>query len=117
MELGITMRTAQIRKLLTCLDEKASFERIQTLHGEVVAETISPVWRLEMEPLLTEFHGAWRYEGRREVLLEDLTRSAGRYAVMYAMDALLTDCGFPVVRTRPERLDDAAWYAVPREER
>lgn len=117
MELGITMRKAQIRKLLTCLDEKASLARIRELHDEVLAETMAPVWNLEMEPLLTEAHGAWRYEGRREVLLEDLARSAGRYAVMHAMDALLADCGFPVVRTRPERLDDAAWYAVPREER
>jgi hypothetical protein len=116
-ELGITMRKTQIRALLSCLDKKASFERIRALHDEALAETLSPVWHLEMEPLLTESHGAWRYEGKREVLLEDITRSAGRYAVMHAMDALLSECGFPVVRTRPERMDDAAWYAVRREER
>lgn len=117
MELGITMRKAEIRTLLTCLDKKTSLDRIRELHDEVVAETISTVWRLEMESLLNELHGAWRYEGRREVLLHDLARSAGRYAVMHTMDALLAECGFPVVRTRPERMDDAAWYAVPREER
>lgn len=117
MEYGITMRKAKIRTLLTCLDKKASFARITALHDEVLAETVSPVWQLEMEPLLTELHGAWRYEGKREVLLEDIGRSASRYAIMHAMDALLADCGFPVVRTRPERMDDAAWYAVPREER
>ena len=59
MELGITMRTNAIRTLLTCLDAKASLSRIETLHDEVLAETGSPVWLLEMEPLLIEQHGAW----------------------------------------------------------
>lgn len=117
MELGITMNSATIRTLLRCLDEKATIGRVEQLHDEVLMETSSLVWKLEMQPLLFETHGAWRYEGRDLILHEDLERGARRYAVMHTMDALLSECKFPVVRTRGERLDDAAWYAVPSEER
>lgn len=116
-ELGITMRPKEVRRFLTCLDQKASLNRVSVLHDEVLAETSKPVWALEMEPLLIERHGAWRYEGREDVLAQDLRRSAARYAVMHAMDALLGECGFPMVRTLSERMDDAAWYAVPEGER
>lgn len=117
LERGITMRKAQVTKLLRCLDKTASMERIQTLHSEVLAEISGPVWSLEIEPLLAEMHGEWRYEGRSEVAKGDLERAARHFAISYTMDALLTECGFPVVRTRGERLDDAAWYAIPSSER
>ncbi len=117
LERGITMRKAQMTKLLRCLDKTASLSRIQALHSEVLAEVSGPVWGLEIEPLLAEVHGEWRYEGRPEVASQDLERAAARYAISHTMDALLTKCGFPTVRTREERLDDAAWFAVPRSER
>lgn len=117
MEVGITMRKNAVRTLLRCLGDKASLSRIEKLHSQVLAETSSPVWQLEMEPLLYELHGVWRYEGRETLLREDMERGARRYAVMHTMDALLSECNFPMVRSREERLDDAAWYAVPREER
>ncbi len=117
LERGITMRKAQVTKLLRCLDKAASFPHIRGLHEEVFAEVSGPVWGLEIEPLLAEIHGEWRYEGRPEVASGDLERAARHFAISYTMDALLTECGFPVVRTRGERLDDAAWYAVPSSER
>ena len=117
LERGITMRKAQMTKLLRCLDKTASLSRIQALHSEVLAEISGPVWSMEIEPLLAEIHGEWRYEGRPEVASGDLERAAHRFAISHAMDALLTKCGFPTVRTREERLDDAAWYAVPSSER
>ncbi len=117
LERGITMKRAQITKLLRCLDKAASLERIQTLHSEVLAEISGPVWSMEIEPLLAEMHGEWRYEGRPEVAKGDLERAARLFAISYTMDALLTECEFPVVRTRGERLDDAAWYAVPSSDR
>lgn len=117
LELGITMRSRQVEIFLRCLDEAATLNRIMELHDEVLAETSSPVWGLGIEALLNEIHGAWRYEGRPEVLKSDMETAAGRYAVMHTMDALLKECGFPMVRTQTERLDDAAWYTVPLEER
>ena len=116
LERGITMRKAEITKLLRCLDKAASLPRIRGLHEEVFAEVSGPVWSLEVEPLLAEVHGEWRYEGRPEVASKDLESAARHFAISHTMDALLTECGFPVVRTRGERLDDAAWYAVPRSE-
>ncbi len=72
---------------------------------------------MEIEPLLAERHGEWRYEGRPEVASGDLERAARHFSISHTMDALLTECGFHTVRTRGERLDDAAWYAVPSSER
>jgi hypothetical protein len=117
LERGITMRRRQVEALLRCLDKAATLGRIRGLHDEVLAETASPTWGLEVEPLLVEVHGAWRYEGRPEVMVVDMERAARHYAIGHAMDALLAECRFPLVRTRGERLDDAAWYAVPERDR
>jgi len=113
LELGITMKVSQVDDLLRCLDKKVSFQRVTELFDQVQAEISGPVWFLEMEPLLVELHGAWRYEGRPEVYKKDLERAARQYATSHTMDALMSECSFPMVRTREERLDDAAWYAVP----
>jgi hypothetical protein len=117
LELGITMRRKEVDLHLRCLDEKASYKRIRALFEQALAEISSPVWNLEIEPLLVEFHGAWRYEGRPQIHVQDLDLAARRYAISHTMDALLSDCSFPMVRTREERLDDAAWYAVDRKDR
>jgi hypothetical protein len=117
LELGITMRRKEVERLLRCLDEKANYKRIRELFGQAAAEISSPVWNLEIEPLLIELHGAWRYEGRPQVHVQDLDMAARRYAISHTMDALLSDCSFPMVRSREERLDDAAWYAIPGNER
>lgn len=117
MERGITMRSREVDKLLRCLDEKADFIRMESLRDEAFAEVGAPLWRLEIEPLIVERHGAWRYDGRPEVLAQDLQRAAALYAMMHTMDALLSECGFHTVRPREERLDDAAFYAVPSSER
>ncbi len=117
LEIGITMTRRAVDTLLRCLDKAASYARISELHGEVLAETSGAVWALEIEPLLAEMHGSWKYEGRAEVLREDLERAARHYSISHTMDALLKDCDFLVVRTREERLDDAAWYAIPPHQR
>ena len=117
LEVGITMTRRAVDTLLRCLDKAASYDRLSELHVEILAETAGTVWALEVEPLLSEMHGAWRYEGRPEALERDLEKAARRYGIMHAMDALLTECHFETVRTREERLDDAAWYAVPQDER
>lgn len=115
MELGITMRRRALRRVLTCLDKKATIDRIRELRDEAWWQTNEPVWALEMEPLLIEFHGPERYEGRPEVLGEDLMKTARHYTITHTMDALLKECGFGFVRSRQERQDDAAYYAVPRD--
>jgi hypothetical protein len=117
LERGITLRPRQLEEILRCLDEQATHENILKLHDEVLAETSGPVWGLEMEPLMLEVHGSWRYDGRHWVFAQDIERAARHYAVSHVMDALLKECRFPVVRTREERLDDAAWYCVPERER
>lgn len=117
MERGITMRSREVDKLLRCLDKKADFIRMEALRDEAFGEVGAPLWRLEIEPLMVERHGAWRYDGRPEVLTQDLERAAALYAMMHTMDALLSECGFHTVRPREERLDDAAFYAVPSSER
>lgn len=117
LERGITMRSREIDKLLRCLDEKADFSHVEGLRDEAFVEVGAPMWRLEIEPLMVERHGAWRYDGRPEVLTKDLQRAAALYAMMHTMDALLSECGFHTVRPREERLDDAAFYAVPSSER
>lgn len=117
LEIGITMRRAEVDRILRCLDAKATLARIKELHDQVLEETSGPVWGLEMEPLLIERHGEWRYAGRPQVLTRDMNLAARFYAVAHTMDALLSDCSFPMVRSREERLDDAAWYAVPERER
>lgn len=117
LERGITMRPNQVKEILRCLDDRATHERIRGLHDEVMAETSGPVWGLEMEPLMLEIHGSWRYDGRPDIMAADMERAARHYAISHTMDGLLTECRFPLVRTREERLDDAAWYCVPKGER
>lgn len=117
MELGITMRRQAWMKLMHCLDNRASLVRISELHKQIKGEIDGPVWGLEVEPLMIERHGAWRYEGRPEIMAADMQRAARFYAIASTMDALLKDCGFQFVRAREERLDDAAWYAIPESER
>ncbi len=117
LEVGITMTRRAVDDLLRCLDKAASYDRLNGLHGELLAETAASVWALEVEPLLVELHGSWRYEGRPEVLRKDLEKVAGRYGIMHAMDALLSECNFAMVRTREAGLDDASWFAIPRDER
>lgn len=117
LELGITMRRPEVLKFLKCLDEKATLPRIKALHDEVLAETSSAVWGFELEPRLVEFHGEWRYAGRAKIQTRDMDLAARFYAVAHTMDSLLSECAFPMVRSREERLDDAAWYAVPERER
>ncbi len=117
LERGITMRSQAVLMLMRCLDKAASYTRIAGIHAEILAEINGPVWGLELEPLLTEVHGAWRYDGRPEVLKKDMERAARHYAIGSTMDELLKDCGFHTVSTREERLDSAAWYAVPKDER
>lgn len=117
LELGITMKTAQVDEILRCLDKKASFQRVTELLDQTYAEISMPVWSLEIEPLLVELHGAWRYEGRPEIHKQDLERAAKHYVTSHAMDALMSDCSFPMLRSRGERLDDAAWYSVPQNDR
>lgn len=117
LELGITMRRREWETLLRCLDKVTTPSRITELHNEMLARTSDPTWGLEMEALLVEAHGSWRYDGRPDVLNTDMTRAAKHYAVSHAMDALLKECSFPMVRTPEERMDDAAWFAVPQSER
>lgn len=117
MELGITMRRAAVGQILRCLDARATLPRIKELHDQVLEETSGAVWGLEMAALLAERHGEWRYEGRPKILARDLNLGARFYAVAHTMDALLSECSFPMVRSREERLDDAAWYAVPERDR
>lgn len=117
MELGITMTRREMSPLIQCLDKTATFANIFNLHEEALVETQDPTWQLEMEPLLVEVHGEWRYEGRPEVLAADMEKAYQRYLVMHTMDALLTACGFHTVRSRAERMDDAAWFAVKPSER
>lgn len=117
LERGITMPGRQVDFMLRCLDTAATYERIKTVNEEVKQEIAAPLWSLEIEPRFVEVHGAWRYEGRPEVMAKDMERAALFYALAHTMDSLLTTCGFPMVRTRDERLDDAAWYGVPERER
>lgn len=117
LELGITMRRREWETLLRCLDKVTTLGRITELHNESLARISDPTWGLEVEALLVEVHGPWRYDGRPDVLDADMTRAARHYAVSHTMDALLKECGFHMVRTPEERLDDAAWYAVPESER
>lgn len=117
LERGITMRSNAVLMLMRCLDKAATYKRIAGIHADILAEINGPVWGLELEPLLIEIHGAWRYDGRPEVLKKDMERAARHYAVSFTMDTLLTECKFSTVRTREERLDDAAWYAIPKSER
>lgn len=120
LELGVTMKRREWEKVVRCLDRAATLARIGDLHAEVLAETMMPSWALEIEALLVEVHGEWRYEGRPEVLEQDAERATRHYAVSHTMDALMAECGFPAGRTRrtrDERLNDAAWFAVPAKER
>ena len=112
LERGITMRSAAVQKLLRCLDKSSTLERIQDLHDQTLRDTSGATWGLEMEALLREIHGDWRYDGREEILRQDMSGAARFYAVAFTMDNLLQECGFHTVRTHGERMDDAAWFSV-----
>lgn len=112
LERGITMTGSAMTKLLRCLEKSTSLERIRELHDQALEATTDATWGLEMEALLRELHGDWRYDGRKEVLLLDMAAAARFYGVAFAMDSLLEECGFHTVRTHGERMDDAAWFPV-----
>ncbi len=115
LERGITMRAAAHTKLLECLDEAATADRIAELHAEAIQETLDATWGFEIEARLREFHGDWRYDGQRDVLFRDMAAAGRFYVIAFTMDSMLQACKFHMVRTREERLDDAAWFPISKE--
>ena len=115
LERGITMTGKSLTKLLQCLEKSASLDRIGALHDQAIHETSQATWGLEMEALLRELHGDWRYDGREETLRRDMSAAARFYGVALAMDMLLQECGFHTVRTHGERMDDAACFPISKE--
>lgn len=101
------------KKMLKCLDGKTTPRNIEDVLSAVFSETLTEEFAREMEFRLVDAHGLERYADP-ETLRKDIEKAAVKYRVMHVMDTIYESCGHPSTRSKVDRLDDAAWFSVPK---
>lgn len=105
------------RKMEECLIQKTMPDEVERRLLEIMPETTTLEFSRELEFALADAHGLERYANEPERLRHETEKAAVNFRIAVMIDEIYSECGHEFKRTRQERIDDAAWWAVPEDQR
>lgn len=108
---SMALTKQQKTRIEKCLILKTMPEKVVSMLERILPETSTEEFFRELEFALVENHGAERYSNPA-IRIQDLNKASINYRIYAAMDEIRVSCGYPDLRDRAMRLDDAARNAV-----
>lgn len=105
------------KKIEKCLIEKTDAHQVGQRLERILPETMTTEFATEMEFALVDAHGMDRYRENGRRLHEDIERASVLFRIYTLRDEIYAACGHTLKTYRQERMDDAAWFAVTKNER